>query len=283
MSAQPFDATSDALARIESGWADIVSLHPDVEPDVVFVVKSDKRAWGHMTLGRSWQESLPEGTAGPTRRWREIMLSAELLAQHPVRILQTMIHEAAHTVAQTRGVKDTSRQYRYHNGTFRAIAEEMGLEWAHVVPETVRIDGEVCLITDEDDNTHDEHGDPLFPVEARPDSTIGFSDMTITRETAELYADTLASLDLIKIKHHAERVGIQAPRKRRTVCFVLNEAADETFEVSCRADAEAYLGPIPSTCEATGLDPIARIGTVVYKGLVDRELLAPHIYWTEEV
>jgi hypothetical protein len=37
-------------------------------------------------------------------------------------------HEAAHTIASRRGIKDTSRQGRYHNGRFRMIAEEVGLE-----------------------------------------------------------------------------------------------------------------------------------------------------------
>jgi hypothetical protein len=35
------------------------------------------------------------------------------------------VHEAAHGLANTRGVKDTSRQGRYHNKRFRALAEEL--------------------------------------------------------------------------------------------------------------------------------------------------------------
>jgi len=38
------------------------------------------------------------------------------------------LHEAVHAVAFERGIKDTSRQGRYHNGRFRAVAEEFGLE-----------------------------------------------------------------------------------------------------------------------------------------------------------
>ena len=37
-------------------------------------------------------------------------------------------HEAAHSVAWQRGVKDTSRQGRYHNHRFRTVAEEVGLQ-----------------------------------------------------------------------------------------------------------------------------------------------------------
>jgi hypothetical protein len=38
------------------------------------------------------------------------------------------MHEATHGVAWTRQIADTSRQGRSHNGRFRAIAEELGLE-----------------------------------------------------------------------------------------------------------------------------------------------------------
>ena len=37
-------------------------------------------------------------------------------------------HEAAHAIACQRGIKDTSRQGRYHNSRFKAIAEEVGLD-----------------------------------------------------------------------------------------------------------------------------------------------------------
>ena len=39
----------------------------------------------------------------------------------------TLLHEAAHGVAAIRGIKDTSRQGRYHNTNFRDIAVELGV------------------------------------------------------------------------------------------------------------------------------------------------------------
>ena len=39
----------------------------------------------------------------------------------------TLLHEAAHALADARDVQDTSRQGRYHNLRFRALAEELGL------------------------------------------------------------------------------------------------------------------------------------------------------------
>jgi hypothetical protein len=43
-------------------------------------------------------------------------------------LLSTLLHEAAHGVADTRGVQDVSRGGRYHNGRFAAIAREPGLD-----------------------------------------------------------------------------------------------------------------------------------------------------------
>jgi hypothetical protein len=43
-------------------------------------------------------------------------------------VLTTLLHEAAHALAHERGVKDTSRQGRWHNAKFKALAEELGIE-----------------------------------------------------------------------------------------------------------------------------------------------------------
>jgi hypothetical protein len=42
-------------------------------------------------------------------------------------VLGTLLHEAAHGVASTRSIQDTSRQGRFHNARFRALAGELGL------------------------------------------------------------------------------------------------------------------------------------------------------------
>ncbi len=42
-------------------------------------------------------------------------------------VLGTLLHEAAHGVASTRGIKDTSRQGRYHNKKFAELAAELGI------------------------------------------------------------------------------------------------------------------------------------------------------------
>jgi hypothetical protein len=58
----------------------------------------------------------------------EVLITADGLAGSATDALETLVHEAAHAIAFQRGIKDTSRQGRYHNKHFKAIAEEIGLE-----------------------------------------------------------------------------------------------------------------------------------------------------------
>ncbi|MQA17375.1 MAG: hypothetical protein GEV09_25665, partial [Pseudonocardiaceae bacterium] len=50
----------------------------------------------------------------------------EGLQRPATEVLTTLLHEAAHALAHTRGIKDTSRQGRYHNTNFKELAEEVG-------------------------------------------------------------------------------------------------------------------------------------------------------------
>jgi len=44
------------------------------------------------------------------------------------------VHESVHALAFARGVKETSRQGRYHNKKFVALAEELGMHYPHDDP-----------------------------------------------------------------------------------------------------------------------------------------------------
>jgi hypothetical protein len=110
------------IAAIETVWATIQDRHPDV-PDVVVThgQGSDQKGglrFGHFAPAR-WQQG--------ESQVHELFIGGEGLRQGPSMLLTTLIHEAAHGAARTRGVKDTSRQGRYHNTKYRAIAEEFGL------------------------------------------------------------------------------------------------------------------------------------------------------------
>src|SRR5208283_155330 len=79
------------------------------------------------------------------------------LGRAPQEVLGTLLHEAAHALAAARGIKDTSRQHRYHNTKYKTLAEELGIAVAF-------------------------------------DPTIGWSITTVPDHTAEDYADQLTAL-----------------------------------------------------------------------------------------
>ena len=58
----------------------------------------------------------------------EVLITHDGLTDQAAQVLATILHEAAHSVAWQRGIKDTSRQGRYHNHCFQTVAEELGLQ-----------------------------------------------------------------------------------------------------------------------------------------------------------
>lgn len=149
---------SSVVTLLEKVWARIREDHPEL-PAVVIITGSGlvgASKWGHFRA-EGWKVR-EEGAA---LRKHELFLAGEALAKGARQVLQTMLHEAAHTLARVRDLKDTSRQGRWHNATFRKLAEEMGLEHKG----------------------------------ATTDSSHGFSFVTLTQTTADRYADLLEELD----------------------------------------------------------------------------------------
>ncbi|MEU1205473.1 hypothetical protein [Nocardia sp. NPDC005825] len=110
------------ITTIESIWGQLSARHPDV-PDVVVT----------MAAGSVGRKGLRLGHFGPAR-WKhgadllpELFVGGEGLAFGAREVLGTLLHEAAHGAACTRGIADTSRGGAYHNGKFREIAAEFGL------------------------------------------------------------------------------------------------------------------------------------------------------------
>ena len=122
--ASPDGAASPLLACLERTWQAIRQRHPDV-PAAVLVVASGadgKRLnLGHFAAHR-WQ------VAGADRH--EVLVGGEGLQRGPLDVLGTLLHEAAHGLAQARSIADTSRQGRYHNRRYAALAGELGLDVA---------------------------------------------------------------------------------------------------------------------------------------------------------
>jgi hypothetical protein len=121
-------AASLLVAALERTWQTIRTRHPDV-PQAVLVVASGSEGkrlnLGHFAPHR-WQVN------GSDRH--EVLVGGEGLHRGPLEVLGTLLHEAAHGLAQARQVQDTSRGGRYHNRRYAVLARELGLEVASVKP-----------------------------------------------------------------------------------------------------------------------------------------------------
>ena len=118
-------AASPILKVLEETWLEIRRWHPDIPPAVIIIASgtdSKHPRWGHHAPGR-WNVN--------GQQYAEVMISGEGLRRTPDEVLGTLLHEAAHALAHARGIKDTSRQGRYHNKHFKTHAEQLGLAVEH--------------------------------------------------------------------------------------------------------------------------------------------------------
>lgn len=116
---------SPLVVAIEVAWAAIQQTHTDV-PEVVVTIGGGAERGG-LKLGHFAAERWARGTDAV----HELFVGGEGLQRGARAVMGTLLHEAAHAAAAARGVQDTSRQGRYHNGKFREIAESFGLIIEH--------------------------------------------------------------------------------------------------------------------------------------------------------
>lgn len=129
--AGPGQLGAPMVAALESAWSAIRARHLEVPPAVVVLAPGSgghaggRGSGGQLRLGHfgalRWQ------AAAGGEELSEVMVGGEGLARGPVDVLGTLLHEAAHALGFVRGVKDTSRQGRWHNRRYAALAEELGL------------------------------------------------------------------------------------------------------------------------------------------------------------
>jgi DnaJ domain len=115
---------SRLLAVLEDTWTAIRRNHPEIPPVVIIIASgtsSKQPKWGHHAPRRWYHDNTEHA---------EIMISGEGLRRTPADVLGTLLHEAAHVLADARGITDTSRQGRYHNKKYALLAAELGLEVA---------------------------------------------------------------------------------------------------------------------------------------------------------
>ena len=113
---------SAVVAACESAWGEIQMRHGDV-PDAVIILGSGVERGRLVKLGHWWGGKwLADGSVRG-----EVLLAGEALHLPATEVFEVLLHEAAHGLNAARGVRDTSREGRYHNARFRDTAEQLGL------------------------------------------------------------------------------------------------------------------------------------------------------------
>jgi hypothetical protein len=146
--------SSPLLHALELAWEAIRERHPEL-PSVVMVLAAGSVGVAPGTLKLGHYAALRWSHDG--EQLAEVFVGGEGLRRGAVDVLGTLLHEAAHALADVRGIKDTSRQGRYHNRRYAAVARELLLDVAEV-------------------------------------RDIGWSDTCPTDEARRVYADVLADL-----------------------------------------------------------------------------------------
>lgn len=182
-------ALSRVIAALEGAYQTIRTNHPELPASMAIVTGTglDARGlrWGHHRAD-AWMPQMPiqTGNVGGSRvrfrivpkvRQTEIFISGERLAEGAKLTLQTLLHECAHALGYARQIDHVAPGGR-HKREFLALANEMGLEYAH----------------------------------GKADKTLGFSAVTLTEETTEKYADTIAALgaEIVAYLDTLKRFGI---------------------------------------------------------------------------
>ncbi|MEV6272682.1 hypothetical protein AB0L64_36275 [Kribbella sp. NPDC051936] len=192
--------TAELVSALETAWTAIRSNHQEIPAVVVIVgsgTASKQAKYGHFAAAR-WQHG--------EHALAEVLISGEGLKRPVEQVFTTLLHEAAHALANVREIKDTSRQGRWHNQKFAALAGELGLD-------------------------------------TTKDPRIGWSPCTLRRETATTYKSVLTELKkaLIAYRHpemvagtskknnnNAMACACQCPRRIRVAKAVLEEG-----EITC--------------------------------------------------
>lgn len=87
-------------------------------------IQSTPRMYGHFSLREdTWLSKLGAS--------HEINIGAGTLARPIEDVSATLLHEMCHLYCYENGIKDTSRNFTYHNKRFKAVAESHGLAVAH--------------------------------------------------------------------------------------------------------------------------------------------------------
>jgi hypothetical protein len=149
---------SDVITQLELAWKEIQSEHEDL-PDAVITSSRRRQKSERQMRGQHCTNVWKVGDV----YLAEITIFGERFFDGAAQVMQTLLHEAAHALAQVREIKDTSNKGRFHNKKFVLLAEEVGLE---------------------------------APAESGG-TALGWSDCTITEATRTLYETSIAGIDSV--------------------------------------------------------------------------------------
>jgi SprT-like family. len=113
--------TLGILTAVNALWREI-QVHNPGTPNVAIVLQASEYAHGHFAPG-SW-----EGSAHHELMLSTVSLSLATNRGEVIKTVSTLLHEAAHAYAYENGLKDTSRQGRWHNKVFAQLATQFGCE-----------------------------------------------------------------------------------------------------------------------------------------------------------
>ena len=89
----------------------------------VITIQSTPNAYGHVSVTERWEVN--------GERKKELNIGAGTLERHIEEVIATMVHEMVHLYCAEKDIKDTSRNYTYHNKKFKEEAEKRGLTIKH--------------------------------------------------------------------------------------------------------------------------------------------------------
>lgn len=120
------DISTPLVRAFAYAWDAIQKRNPEV-PNVVITFGDGSMGFGLRKNGHF----APNRWARGEEHIHELFIGGEGLERTPEEVMGTLLHEAAHGLAIVRDVQDVSREGRYHNGTFKALGEELGIELAY--------------------------------------------------------------------------------------------------------------------------------------------------------
>lgn len=115
---------SELIKALNRAWVKIQSTYEDVPDAVILVGSGGRRAatlYGHFA-SNSWARETEDGSS---ENIHEVLIVAEQLNRPAEDVFQTLLHEAVHGIASSRGIRDVSG--RRHNKRFKALCEEVGM------------------------------------------------------------------------------------------------------------------------------------------------------------